>query len=83
MAKVNSEKPKDTQILGKRIKELRVAKGYSSQETFAYDNGYTLSQYSRMERGLDMRFTSLVKVSKALGVTLKELFNTPAFDKMK
>lgn len=69
------QKPTEVLLLGKRIKQLRQNKGYSSQETFAYDNDYTLSYYSRIERGEDIRFTSLVKVSKALGVNLEMLFS--------
>lgn len=69
------QKPKEVLLLAKRIKKLRQDKGYSSQETFAYDNDYTLSYYSRIERGEDIRFTSLVRVCKALGVNLKTLFS--------
>jgi len=69
------QKPREVLLLAKRIKKLRQDKGYSSQETFAYDNDYTLSYYSRIERGEDIRFTSLVKVCKALGVSLKILFS--------
>lgn len=76
MAKTKKTKSKEIQQLGKRIKQLRIERGYSSQETFAYDNGYTLSYYSRIERGEDIRFSSLVKVCKALGVDLKTFFNT-------
>ena len=41
MAKIVKEKPKEIQLLAKRIKQLRIDKGYTSQETFAYDNNYT------------------------------------------
>lgn len=68
------QKPKEVLLLAKRIKQLRKDKGYTSQETFAYDHDYTLSYYSRIERGEDIRFTSLVKVCKALGVNLNTLF---------
>jgi len=76
MKKKPTKKPKSKEVLllAKRIKQLRQAKGYSSQETFAYDNDYTLSYYSRLERGEDLRFTSLVRVAKALGVSLEDLF---------
>jgi transcriptional regulator with XRE-family HTH domain len=73
-SKQKTKKPKEVLLLGKRIKQLRQDKGYTSQETFAYDNDYTLSHYSRMERGEDIRLTSLVRVCKALGVTLEQLF---------
>lgn len=67
-------KSKEVLLLANRIKQLRQDKGYTSQETFAYDNDYTLSYYSRLERGEDIRFSSLVKVCKALGITLEQFF---------
>ena len=79
---IKKQKPKEVILLAKRIKELRKAKGYTSQETFAYDNNYTLSYYSRIERGEDVRFTSLVKVCKALGINLKSFFSD-GFDSLK
>lgn len=75
-------KPKEIQLLAKRIRYLRKKRGYSSQETFAYDHGYTLSYYSRIERGEDIRFTSLVRVCKALGVNVKTFFAS-GFNKLK
>lgn len=69
------EKSKEVLDLGRRIRELRKLKGYSSQETFAYDNDYTLSYYSRLERGEDIRFSSLVRVCKALDVKLEDFFS--------
>ena len=73
--KTPKEKSQEVLLLAERIKQLRKERGYSSQETFAYDNDYTLSYYSRIERGEDIRFTSLVKVCKALGVNLKAMFS--------
>jgi len=73
--KTQKEKSKEVLLLAKRIKQLRKERGYSSQETFAYDNDYTLSYYSRLERGEDIRFTSLVKVCKALNVDLNTFFS--------
>jgi transcriptional regulator with XRE-family HTH domain len=75
MGKTKDNKVADIQLLGKRIKQLRKAKGYSSQETFAYDNDYTLSYYSRLERGEDIRFSSLVRVCDALEIDLKTFFS--------
>lgn len=82
MAKTKKDKPKEVLLLAERIKALRKAKGYTSQETFAYDNDYTLSYYSRIERGEDIRFTSLVKVCQALDVDLKTFFSI-GFEKIK
>lgn len=75
MGKTKEDNVESIQLLGQRIRELRKAKGYSSQETFAYDNDYTLSYYSRLERGEDVRFSSLVRVCEALEVDLKTFFS--------
>ena len=80
MPKRKKDKPEEVMLLGQRIKQLRKKKGYTSQETFAYDNDYTLSYYSRLERGEDIRFTSLVRVCKALDVDF-ETFFSEGFDK--
>jgi len=75
MTKPKKNKPKEILKLANRIKQLRKEKGYTSQETFAYDNDYTLSYYSRLERGEDIRFSSLVRLCKALDIDLKTFFS--------
>lgn len=60
--------------LGKRIKELRIQKGYSNYETFAFKNDIPRAQYGRYEKGSDLKVSSLMKVAKALGVKMDELF---------
>lgn len=61
--------------LGKRIKELRIAKGYSSYEYFAYEHNISRAQYGRYEKGEDLRFSSLAKIINALGITMKDFFS--------
>ncbi len=61
--------------LGERIKQLRIEKGYSSYEYFAYDNNISRAQMGRYEKGQDLRFSSLTKVINALGVTFEEFFS--------
>ena len=63
------------QKLGKRIKSLRIAKGYTSYEYFAYDHDISRAQFGRYENGEDLRFTSLIKVINAFGITLNEFFS--------
>lgn len=65
----------DLEKLGRRIKQLRIQKGYTNYEYFAYDNHISRTQYGRYERGEDMRYSSLLKVVRALGVTLEEFFS--------
>ncbi len=65
----------DIKKLAKRIKELRIKKGYTNYEYFAYDNNIARAQYGKYETGKDIRFTSLLKVIKAFGMTPKEFFS--------
>ncbi|UCA58623.1 helix-turn-helix domain-containing protein [Chryseobacterium rhizoplanae] len=60
--------------LGKRIKEIRIAKGYSSYEYFAYEHNISRAQYGRYEKGEDLRFSTLAKVINAFGMTMNEFF---------
>lgn len=62
------------QKLAKRVKELRIERGYTSYEYFAYEHNISRAQFGRYERGEDLRFSSLLKVCNALGVTLEEFF---------
>ena len=68
---------KSTEIkkLAKRIKSLRIKKGYSSYENFAFDNKIHRAQYGRYETGTDIQYTSLVKIAKAFDMTLEEFFS--------
>lgn len=61
--------------LAKRIKSLRLKKGYTSYETFANDHNLSRALFGRYEKGKDLRFTSLVKVVKAFDMTLEEFFS--------
>lgn len=60
--------------LGARIKELRIKKGYTSYEYFAYEHNISRAQFGRYERGEDLRFSSLFKVANALEVNMEEFF---------
>ena len=73
--KVDKKTNADVERLGKRIKELRIKLGYTNYEFFAYDNEIARAQYGKYEKGEDMRYTSLLKVIRALGVTPKEFFS--------
>lgn len=61
--------------LGNRIKELRIKKGYTSYEYFAYEHNISRAQFGRYEKGEDLRYTSLLKVVRALDMTLEEFFS--------
>jgi transcriptional regulator with XRE-family HTH domain len=61
--------------LGERFKKLRKETGFSNYEHFAYEHELSRSQYGRYENGEDLRFTSLLKVLKAMNISLKDFFN--------
>ena len=60
--------------LGKRLKEVRKEKGYANYEQFAFDNELPRAQYGRYEKGQDLRLSSLIKVLRAMDISLKDFF---------
>ena len=68
-------KEEDLKKLADRIRSLRLKKGYSNYENFAYEHDIARAQYGKYEKGEDLRYSSLLKVIKALGVTPKEFFS--------
>jgi transcriptional regulator with XRE-family HTH domain len=74
LPKLKSPKDKDITSLGIRIKALRIKKGYTNFEHFAYDNNFARTQYLRYEKGEDMRFSTLMKLIRAFGLTPEEFF---------
>jgi transcriptional regulator with XRE-family HTH domain len=61
--------------LGERIREIRIKRGYTSYEYFAYEHEISRAQFGRYERGEDLRFSSLVRVLNAFDITLEEFFS--------
>lgn len=62
-------------LLGKRVHDLRAAKGWS-QEEFAHISGLHRTYIGQIERGeKNISFENLTKVSSILGVTLSELLS--------
>lgn len=65
---------KEIENLGNRIRELRKKKGFTNYEFFAYENRIGRSQYGNYEKGVDMRFSSILKLIEIHGLTLEEFF---------
>jgi hypothetical protein len=62
--------------LGKRMRELRIKRGYKSFEAFAYDNDLPRVLYGNYEKGVgNITYKNLLKVIKALDFTMKDFFN--------
>lgn len=77
-AKGRSSKKKrspDIEKLAKRIKGLRLSKGYESGEAFALDHELSRTHYGRWERGSNITYVNLVKLANAFDVTLEEFFS--------
>lgn len=66
--------------IGKKLKELRIKKGYTSHETFAWDNKLSRVHYWRMEKGTNFTISSLLKVLDAHNMTLEEFFKSDGTD---
>lgn len=61
--------------LGKKIAKLRKEKGIN-QEEFADISGKMINTISNIERGLsDPKITTLISISKALNISIEELFS--------
>lgn len=73
---------KELKQIGARIKELRKQLGYTSYETFANEHDIHRVQWGRYEQGLDLYTSTLIKITKVLGVSLKEFFRE-GFDEKK
>ncbi|WP_298509080.1 helix-turn-helix transcriptional regulator [uncultured Kordia sp.] len=60
--------------LGEKLRKLRIEKGFSNYEQFAFEHNLPRAQYGRYEQGQDLRFSSLLKVLKAFDISLEEFF---------
>lgn len=58
-----------------KIKELRIKKGYSSHETFAWDNGINRVQYWRIEKGSNITLKTLLTILDIHGISLSSFFS--------
>jgi transcriptional regulator with XRE-family HTH domain len=61
--------------LGNRLRAVREAQGETSYEKFAFKKDLNRTQIWRYENGEDLKFSSLLKVLKALDISLKDFFN--------
>ncbi|KFC33517.1 DNA-binding protein [Elizabethkingia anophelis] len=71
----NDLKEQVLKSLGERIKALRIKKGYTSYEYFAYEHNISRAQFGRYERGEDLRFSTLARIITAFDMTFEEFFS--------
>ncbi len=62
--------------IAKRLRELRIEKGYSSYEFFAWDHKIPRVQYFRMEKGTNFTISSLLRILDAHKITMREFFES-------
>lgn len=72
MAKVNS---KAVRALGKHIDDLRKSKGWSMREMADYCEIDKAQVNDLTGKGIDFRYTTLVKIAKGFDITVSELLN--------
>lgn len=60
--------------ISKKLKEIRLSKGYSSYETFAFDNNLNRVQYWRIESGSNITLKTLLKVLDIHKISLEDFF---------
>ncbi len=71
----NSQLNSDQELieLGRRIRALRISKGYKSAEKFALDHNLSRVHYGRWEAGKkNITYKSLLVLARAHGMTLAE-----------
>lgn len=65
---------KRIKAIGKRLRQLRVEKGYSSYDFFAWEHKIPRMQYLNMEQGKNFTMKSLIRVLDAHEISLEEFF---------
>lgn len=60
--------------IGAHIKALRIGKGYTSAEIFAYEHDLNRISYWRMEKGSNITMASLFRILDIHQITLSEFF---------
>lgn len=72
--KKESEEAKYLKQVGDRLKFYRKKAGYTNYEYFAYENDISRPQYGKYEAGANIQLNTLMKILKALNVSLEEFF---------
>lgn len=60
--------------IANKIKELRIQKGYSSHESFAWDNNLNRVSYWRIEKGSNITLKTLFSILDIHKISLIDFF---------
>jgi DNA-binding XRE family transcriptional regulator len=74
MEKSKEELDKEILQVAEKIKALRIEKGSTSYENFAFTHDINRVQYYRIEKGQNITLKTLIKVLKIHNLTLQEFF---------
>ena len=67
--------PELNNLLGARIKEIRIKNGYITAEQFAYKHGFPKAQYVQYEQGDNVNIPALHKILKIHKMTFHQFFS--------
>jgi len=71
---IEGEYAEDLKLLGKRIKKFRTERGLSVRD-MVVQHDYHDAQWRRFEKGASLTVPSLLRIAKALGVSLSILLD--------
>lgn len=60
--------------IAKKVKKLRIEKGYVSSEFFAWEHQIPRVQYWRMEKGTNFTIKNLLRILDAHDMSMEEFF---------
>lgn len=73
---LSESQKKALKFVSMRLKELRIAKGYTNYEYLAYEIGMSRSQLGTYENGANITIATLVKILDHLNVSLEDFFKS-------
>ncbi len=71
------------ELIGMRLKQLRIEAGYSSHENFAFDNGLSRRHYWSAEKGKPIGLTYLIKILNIHDIKISVFFQDIDATKLK
>lgn len=74
---MNSKENFDSTIvkIGAKLKKIRIEKGFTSYENFAYQNDLPRVQYWRIEKGTNFTIKSFLKILEIHNIKIEDFFN--------
>lgn len=72
--KVNNQLDSRLLAISERIKKLRIEKGFTSYEQFAFEYKLPRSGYGNHEKGRNITLKSLLRILDIHGISLEDFF---------